>query len=652
MVVPTLIASGCVVLGAMLVFALHRRSVTYRTAVFTGFLILGVGAGAMLFVWSRPGTESHLEREPDRSRTNKTLFRFPQPVGTGYVGSSACKDCHAEQFTSWHASYHRTMTQPATPETVLAPFDGVQLQTDGLHASLSRQEGEFFVETFDPAWERAVYLQGRDARSERVSRRIKAKVVMVTGSHHFQVFWIRSPTGSELLQFPWRFELSQRRWMHRKDVFLGPPGFRPGMHFRLWNSDCILCHSTGGQPGLDRNSGVMEETRVAELGISCEACHGPAKQHVALMRGRSRENRPPPNRKEPAVIHPLKLSHRLSSQVCGQCHSHFRHSRPSVMQTGVTYRPGDELTNHGEFITPARKEHVSSRYWSDGACRSGGREFNGMKASACYLQGKMSCMSCHSMHQSKPNDQLADQMRGNRACYQCHAEYEAKLTEHTHHPASSSGSLCYNCHMPHTSYALLKAIRSHRIDSPRVSSVGHNSRPNACNLCHLDRTLDWTGRHLNRWYGTPAPELTDDERQTAASVIWLLRGDAGQRVVAAWHAGWAPALKASGSDWIAPILAQSLDDPYSAVRWVAYRSLKHLPGFKNFRYDFDGRPRDRAAAVIRARDRWESLPDGQERNAPSKDRPQVLLKARRKIDKNRLKQILKRRDDKPLAIVE
>src|SRR5262245_33930174 len=29
----------------------------------------------------------------------------------GYVGSDACRECHAANHTSWHASFHRTMTQ-------------------------------------------------------------------------------------------------------------------------------------------------------------------------------------------------------------------------------------------------------------------------------------------------------------------------------------------------------------------------------------------------------------------------------------------------------------------------------------------------------------------------------------------------------------
>ena len=49
----------------------------------------------------------------------------------GYTGSDACLDCHANEHASWQASYHRTMTQLVSPETVAAKFDGRELNFYG-----------------------------------------------------------------------------------------------------------------------------------------------------------------------------------------------------------------------------------------------------------------------------------------------------------------------------------------------------------------------------------------------------------------------------------------------------------------------------------------------------------------------------------------
>ncbi|HLM71489.1 MAG TPA: hypothetical protein VK459_02315 [Polyangiaceae bacterium] len=54
----------------------------------------------------------------------------------------------------------------------------------------------------------------------------------------------------------------------------------------------------------------------------------------------------------------------------------------------------------------------------------------------------------------------------------------AHAAEHSHHPEGSAGSECYNCHMPYTSSALLKGIRSHRVDSPDIAKSIAIGMPN------------------------------------------------------------------------------------------------------------------------------------------------------------------------------
>src|SRR5438046_6164337 len=47
-------------------------------------------------------------------------------------------------------------------------------------------------------------------------------------------------------------------------------------------------------------------------------------------------------------------------------------------------------------------------------------------------------------------------------------------------------------------------------------------------------------------------ELTGEEQATSAALLWLLRGDAGQRALIAWSMGWEPAKLASGQAWLPP----------------------------------------------------------------------------------------------------
>ena len=77
---------------------------------------------------------------------------------------------------------------------------------------------------------------------------------------------------------------------------------------------CVDCHATAGQPGIAADSA---ETRVAELGIACEACHGPAGTHAE-------KNRSPLHRYamhcqregDPTVVNPARLDARAQVDVC------------------------------------------------------------------------------------------------------------------------------------------------------------------------------------------------------------------------------------------------------------------------------------------------------------------------------------------------
>ena len=202
--------------------------------------------------------------------------------------------------------------------------------------------------------------------------------------------------------------------------------------------------------------------------------------------------------------------------------------------------------------------------------------------------------------------------------------------------------------MPYTSYALLGAARSHRVDSPTASGRTTNGRPNACNLCHLDRTLAWTRDHLSEWYGAPGPELEPEHEEVAAAVLWALRGDAGQRSLTAWHMGQPWALEASRDDWVAPYLAHLLTDPYSATRLIAHRSLRRVAPGGALPYDHLG-PADERAATSRAQLRqWSEAWIADGAVAP----PATLVEVGGRLRPDRVYQLLRQRDDSAIVLAE
>ncbi len=669
MSLPTLALSleealfAAIVAAAILVLLVGHRSARGWALCFA-FVLTAFGVGGTV-VWSRETT-----RRIESNRQMSNSVPHQGRPNEGYVSSDACRACHPAQYQSWHDSFHRTMTQVATPDAVLGPFNDVRLSSRGRTYQLRRDEDEFWVNMVDPVWEHELQAQGINPASVSDGPRVDKRVVMTTGSHHQQTYWVYGDEGRQLLNVPFMWMIKEQQWVPREDVFLRSPTF--GRSMDRWNENCVECHATGGI--LERGPlKHLKDTRVAELGIACEACHGPAEDHIRANRNPRRRLRMHLGENpDPTIVNPARLPARKQNEICGQCHG-MNLFRAEPLKNEIRYTAGGDfyetryiLRGTDRNLTAAdmkdwqrQQRHLDkqaalfmkNRYWPDGMVRVSGREHNALIESACHAGGELSCLTCHSMHESDPNDQLAAGMSANQACFQCHEEYRADLENHTNHPPDSSGSRCYNCHMPHTTYGLLKAIRSHWIDSPSVESTLETGRPNACNLCHLDRSLGWTSEHLAEWYGRPGPELSDNDRTIAASVLSCLTGDANQRALAAWHMGWGPAKDVSGREWQAPYLAHLLNDPYSAVRFIAYRSLRRLPGFETLRYDFVGKPEARRNASARMLSIWRAL-TARDRVSPKRDRLTVLIGSNGQLDIATVARLSQQRNDRTVDLRE
>ncbi len=638
-------------------------------------LLLPVGAAAL---WLLTGYR------PPAAGESAVTDRPVQLPEQGYVTSDACWSCHPGNHATWRASYHRTMTQPARREAIKADFTDVTLTLGEFtyRLSHSRRDGKYEVEIVPPPGGHVAFGD------------LERKVVMVTGSHHYQVYWLDTPNGREVEQFPFAWLIADARWVPRAAALLMPPMKFEGIRAGGWNRACIRCHTTHGRPKLGENRRV--ESEVSEFGIACEACHGPGAQHVARHRDplERYKMRLSEERVDDTIVNPAKLSHDRSTEVCGQCHGILEMRNDDLfrdwIERGYQFRPGDELAatrypvQYTRYLEASARlqgedEHQGAaasffekRYWPDGMIRVVGREYNALLDTPCFTNGDMSCLSCHRMHSAADDsrslkqwadDQLERGMDGPAACVGCHGEYAdaARVAEHTHHAAESSGSDCMNCHMPYTTYGLLKASRSHTIDSPDVKVELESGRPNACNLCHLDQTLAWAAGWLEQWYGTeppasegsePVPTLSEDQRQVAASLLWLLEGDAGQRALAAWSMGWKPAQEASGTWWIAPHLARGLDDPYDAVRYIAGRSMGTLPGFDRLEFDFVAEAALRQENMRSALGIWEQL--SREPGTAPPDRPATVLLAAdgRQVEAATVSRLLARRSNRVVWLTE
>jgi hypothetical protein len=131
------------------------------------------------------------------------------------------------------------------------------------------------------------------------------------------------------------------------------------------------------------------------------------------------------------------------------------------------------------------------------------------------------------------------------------------------------------------------------------------NQPNACNMCHTDKPIDWTLRYLKDWYKSSYDEnkLSNPaifpDRGTPAAVAWLKSSDPALRLVAA------DCLARKGDRKALPQLVGALDDPYLINRQFAGRGLEQMLGLRlaDFDYHFYMTSDERSAPLAKLRAR-------------------------------------------------
>ena len=516
--------------------------------------------------------------------------------GEGFVTSNACRSCHPAEYSSWHASFHRSMTQRPDLDAVAAPElrqgGRLHVETTGRTVELFTNRDQLWARLPDPGVTSAAPSEAYET-SFRTAPIRDVQVRLLTGSHHHQAFWAAGAREGELRALPVVYVIG-KGLIARREAFLNPPD-APEQAVR-WNSNCVQCHAVAGAPAHDEARDVFATT-AAELGIACEACHGAGAAHVRAMQNPlTRYRAHAGTQGDLDIVNPERLASERASQVCGRCHSYFFPKQEADWwQHGFSksYQPGADLSKAQLLLSPELLAapdapelgaSADDLFYRDGTIRVGGREYNGLVRSPCYERGhgerKLSCLSCHSLHRGEPSDQLDPKKQANRACTQCHESQAAAGSAHTHHAASSAGSLCYNCHMPHESYALLGAIRSHRVDSPSFDARTRD-RPNACSLCHLEQSEAWAADKATAWYGRKPRLVLDraaglDDAQLPAGAVFALTGDAAVRAITAAALGRHESAR-DAPELRAQLLGELRRDDYAAVRFIAERSQSAAP---------------------------------------------------------------------------
>ncbi|MCO6456908.1 MAG: tetratricopeptide repeat protein [Pirellulaceae bacterium] len=388
-----------------------RRTFVVASAVvllLLAMLVIGVatilrGGGSLV------ATDPHAPPQP---------LPLPEPPPSGYVGSAACAECHAE-IASRYAEHPMGQS--------LARIGDERPIEDYAHPSFSPdQRRQYLVERRGDE----VFHHERlaDPHGEWIYDQAE-QVNYVLGSGQLGRSYLLERHGT-LYQSPIGWYTSGARW----DLSPGYDRATNPRFQRRVGDGCLYCHAgrvLSEAPRSDR----YEPPVFAELSIGCERCHGPGEEHVRRQRASGGE----PGR-DPSIVNPAHLDFDRREAVCYQCHLQGESVIPRFGRSMFDFRPGQRLED--SLIVLVGKTRVDAQ----GHARAVS-QVEQMRSSTCYLQSsqRMGCTSCHDPHGVPREEERVTFYR--QACLKCHQEDACALepAERQQPPADDS---CVHCHMP------------------------------------------------------------------------------------------------------------------------------------------------------------------------------------------------------------
>lgn len=404
--------------------------------------------------------------EGERGMVSEQALVFDEPQ---YVGSEKCKDCHWREHDSWKHTLHSRFAQAPDDFTVAGDFtrnnklstkipaEAPQLAGQTITTTMHmKEDGRYYVNTLGPDWRPHDY-----------------EVISVLGVNMRQNYLTRFPNGA-IHVLPVEWNVKEKAWTDYYGLEKRYPGdgnywSDPG---RMWQFRCGGCHVTGLKINYDGDKDTFN-TEWAELGIGCEACHGPANNHVKAAREYY-------EKEKETITNPSKLPWRLRAMVCGQCHSRGKSTAkisprkegfPEHYDFAYGYLPGKSLYLYSEVSVIEKPSELRDVH----------QQYNEWEKSVHSERGIM-CSSCHGVHQEgahlSPNKSQT-KLPADNLCKSCHTS----VVRRGPHKIHTFGS-CIDCHMP----KLYGDLRNHKFEfvSPELSlqAGGVKYQPNSCSGCH------------------------------------------------------------------------------------------------------------------------------------------------------------------------
>jgi hypothetical protein len=264
-----------------------------------------------------------------------------------YVGSAACADCHEAATAAWAGSHHAAAWTEPSPATVRADFDGTTFEGAGMSVRFRMEDGGYHADVTESDGSRRDYA-----------------VHSVVGIEPLQQYLFETEPG-RLQSFDVVWDTEKGGWFHLYPDQDLPPD--DGLHwtgpYKTWNARCAECHATGYAKNFDRATASYASTQ-AEIGVGCEACHGPGQAHLDWATGKAID----PALSAHGFTMDFAQGAEATIQQCAGCHSRREAHGQGNPVPGTAYhdaytlallRPGqyhadgqtlDEVFDYGSFL--------------------------------------------------------------------------------------------------------------------------------------------------------------------------------------------------------------------------------------------------------------------------------------------------------------
>lgn len=356
----------------------------------------------------------------DRSVAQTELFPAEHTPSVGYVGSDACRRCHAEVSEAYAAHPMSRSLAAVLDADPVEDYSRTEFHTDDYTS--------YYVERTDEGvWhhERRVDSAGEVIYDQAVP------VHIAVGSG------IRG--RSYLVNDEGRLKASPISWYSEIGEWGLSPGYPRRNHQRFdrqVSHGCLSCHAGRVEPHPTQVDRFAEQP-ILEAAIGCERCHGPGRDHIAFQESVTGDTDPA----DDPIINPVDFHDARRDATCNQCHLLGERRVVRVGRTEFDFRPGEYLSdNWTVFVKSFLDESNDSPAVS---------QVEQMHLSRCYQDsgGSLSCISCHDPHTTPAP---AERVRFYRdRCLACHENGNSECSESLAvREQQAPGDSCIACHMP------------------------------------------------------------------------------------------------------------------------------------------------------------------------------------------------------------